>query len=323
MMVPESTLRTGGRFDFLGAVGLAAALVCFLLALSKGGAWGWANGLTLGLFAAAAAILAVWARFELRTPQPLVKLRTMAERPVLFTNLAGAAFGFSLFALQFIVPQIVQLPTQTGYGLGKSLLTVGLVLAPQGVVILAASPVSALISRTKGPKVTLMIGAAVVAVGYALNLVMMTHVWQLILIACIVGAGVGLAYGALPLLLTGAVPRSETSATQSLNTLMRAIGTSIASAIASVILVQMTLTLGGHTFPTQNAFRVIMAIGCGAALASLVLASLLPGRGDPAPDVAEIAGELSPPVLSQSTPPRLTSPTTAHSGGSTTTKETT
>src|SRR6266567_642475 len=91
VLVPKSTLRTGGRFDFPGAAGLTAGLVSFLLALSKGGDWGWRSSLTLGLFAAAVVILSVWAWFELRTPQPLVKLRTMAKGPVLFTNLAGAA----------------------------------------------------------------------------------------------------------------------------------------------------------------------------------------------------------------------------------------
>src|SRR4051794_14809129 len=52
-LVPESSVRTGGRFDFVGAVGLSAVLVCLLLAISKGADWGWTDGLTLGLFAAA------------------------------------------------------------------------------------------------------------------------------------------------------------------------------------------------------------------------------------------------------------------------------
>ncbi|MFB7084491.1 hypothetical protein [Streptomyces sp. NPDC056296] len=45
---------------------------------------GWTGG-TLGLFAAAAVILLVWGWRELRTPQPLVDLRTTARRQVLFT----------------------------------------------------------------------------------------------------------------------------------------------------------------------------------------------------------------------------------------------
>lgn len=59
-LVPESAVRTGGRFDVPGGVGMAAGLVCLLLAISKGADWGWTGGTTLGLFAAAVVILLVW-----------------------------------------------------------------------------------------------------------------------------------------------------------------------------------------------------------------------------------------------------------------------
>lgn len=38
-LIPESKVRTGGRFDLVGALGLSAALVCLLLGLSKGPDW--------------------------------------------------------------------------------------------------------------------------------------------------------------------------------------------------------------------------------------------------------------------------------------------
>jgi Na+/melibiose symporter-like transporter len=101
-LVPESRVRTGGRFDLVGAIGLSAALVCLLLAISKGGSWGWGSGTTLGLFAVAAVVLLVWGFVELRTREPLVDLRITARRQVLFTNLAGLALGFSMFALQLV-----------------------------------------------------------------------------------------------------------------------------------------------------------------------------------------------------------------------------
>ncbi|MBA2810930.1 MFS transporter [Streptomyces sp. KM273126] len=275
-LVPESKVRTGGRFDLIGGLGLAGALVCLLLAISKGGDWGWTSGTTLGLFTAAAVAFVVWGFLELRTSQPLVDLRTTARPQVLFTNLAGLAFGFSLFAMQLIVPQILQLPRQTGYGLGKDLLTVGLVLAPQGLIVMVAAPLSSKISQTRGPKLTLMIGALIVAAGYALNIVMMSEIWQLVLVSCIIGAGIGFAYGALPMLIMGAVPVSETAAANAFNTLMRSIGTSIASAASGVILAQMTTDFAGHALPSEGSFKVIMAIGCGAALVALLLASFLP-----------------------------------------------
>jgi MFS family permease len=205
-----------------------------------------------------------------------VDLRTTARRQVLFTNLASVAFGFSMFAMSLVLPQLLQLPEQTGYGLGKSMLTVGLVLAPQGLVMMAMAPLSAAISKAKGPKITLMIGAVIVAAGYGLNILLMSQVWHLVLVSCVIGAGIGFAYGAMPALIMGGVPASETASANSLNTLMRSIGTSFASAVAGVILAQMTTDFGTTALPSENGFKVVMAIGAGAALLALALASFLP-----------------------------------------------
>ncbi|GAA4001951.1 MFS transporter [Streptomyces plumbiresistens] len=276
MVVPESKVRTGGRFDLVGSIGLSAGLVSLLLAVSKGGDWGWTSATTLGLGIGSVVILLAWGRWELKARQPLVDLRTTARPQVLFTNLASVALGFSMFAMSLVLPQLLQLPEATGYGLGKSMLAVGLVLAPQGLVMMAMSAVSAAITKAKGPKLTLMIGALIVASGYALNIVLMSEVWHLVLVSCIIGAGIGFTYGAMPALIMGAVPASETAAANSLNTLMRSLGTSFASALAGVILAQMTTDFGGFALPSENGFKVVMAIGAGAALLAFLFASFIP-----------------------------------------------
>ena len=278
LLVPESKVRTGGRFDLVGALGMAAGLVCLLLGISKGADWGWGSGTTLGLFGAAVVILLAWGRYELRTREPLVDLRTTARRQVLVTNLASIAFGFSMFAMSLVLPQLLQLPEATGYGLGKSLLDAGLVMAPTGLVMMAMAPLSALVSRNFGPKITLMCGAVIVAAGYGLNIVLMNAVWQLVLVSCVIGAGIGFAYGAMPALIMGAVDPHETAAANSLNTLMRSIGTSTASAVAGVILAQMTTVFGTAYIPSENGFKVVMAAGSGAALLALLVAAFIPRR---------------------------------------------
>jgi MFS family permease len=284
-LVPESPVRTGGRFDVPGAAGLSIALVCLLLAISKGADWGWGSAATLGLFAVAVLVLLLWGRWELRTRQPLVDLRTTARRQVLLTNLASAVFGFAMFAMSLVLPQLLQLPAATGYGLGRSMLVVGLVMAPSGLVMMALAPVSARISRTRGPKTTLMLGAVVVAVGYAIGIVLMSQTWHLVLISCVIGGGIGLAYGAMPGLVMAAVPVSETAAANSLNTLMRSIGTSVSSATAGLVLAQLTVQFGPVTLPAQSGFRVVLAMGSGAALIALAIAAFLP-RHRPAPAAA-------------------------------------
>jgi len=85
-IVRESPTRSGGRFDLPGAVGLGAALVCLLLAVSKGAEWGWGSARVLGLLAGSAVLFALWGRWELRTRSPLVDLRVTARPAVLWTR---------------------------------------------------------------------------------------------------------------------------------------------------------------------------------------------------------------------------------------------
>lgn len=289
VFVPESKVRTGGRFDAVGGFGMGVGLLCLLLAISKGADWGWGSGTTLGLFATAVVVLPVWGWWELRTEEPLVDLRTTARRQVLFTNLASIAIGFAMFAMSLVVPQLLQMPAATGYGLGQSLLAAGVAMAPSGLVMMAFAPASARLSRARGPKVTLMVGSLIVAVGYLLNMALMSEVWHVVLASCVIGTGIGFAYGAMPALIMGAVPMRETAAANSLNTLMRSIGTSVSSAVAGVVLARLTTGFGGFPLPSENGFRVVMGLGAGAALLACGLAACLPRASAGAAKAAPLA----------------------------------
>jgi MFS family permease len=287
-VVPESGVRSGGRFDLIGALGLSAGLVALLLAVSKGADWGWTEPLTLSLFAAALVIFLCWGRFELRSGEPLVDLRTTARPQVLLTDIASMALGFAMLAMSLVLPQLLQLPERTGYGMGQSMLAVGLVMAPSGLAMVAASPLSARITNTKGPKTALIAGALTVAAAYGIGIVLMDEIWQLVVFSTIMGAGIGIAYGAMPALIIGATPPTETAAANALNTLMRSIGTSVSSAVAGVILAHMTVDFGGTAVPSEASFRLVMGICAAAALASAAVAAFLPNRSrEPEPEAPE------------------------------------
>ncbi|MCX4766894.1 MFS transporter [Streptomyces sp. NBC_01275] len=277
LLVPDVPAGAKGqRFDLPGAIGLGIGLVALLLAVSKGADWGWASGTTLGLFAVAVVALVGWGVWETRTTDPLIDLRTTARPRVLFTNLASVFIGFGMYASMLVMPQLLQFPEATGYGLGQSMLAAGLWMAPGGLMMMLVSPLGGKLTNARGPKFTLVCGALVLAAGYFASLALIGSAWGVMLVTIITSSGVGLAYGAMPALIMSSVPLTETAAANAFNTLMRSLGTSIGAAVIGVILSQMTTTMGGYTFASEDGFRTALLVGGALALISAAIAAVIP-----------------------------------------------
>ncbi|MEV0471756.1 MFS transporter [Streptomyces prunicolor] len=284
----------GQRFDVPGALGLAVGLVCLLLGISKGADWGWGSGTVLGLFAVAVVALLVWGVWELRTSDPLIDLRTTARPRVLITNVASVFVGVAMYASMLVVPQLLQFPAATGYGLGQSMLAAGMWMLPGGIMMMIVSPLGGKLTNIRGPKFTLISGVLVITAGYALSMGLMGSAWGLMVVCIVINSGVGLAYGAMPALIMSSVPLSETAAANGFNSLMRALGTSIGAAVIGVVLSQMTTTAGGYTFTSEGGFRTGLIIGGGVALLAALVAAAIPAVREAAPteEKAEGASEL-------------------------------
>jgi MFS family permease len=292
LIVPESPVRTSGRFDVLGAIGLSAFLVCLLLAVSKGSTWG--TSATIGLYVGAAAIVPLWGWFELRTTSPLVDLRVSARPGVLFTNLAALLIGFSFYANSLATAQLVQEPKWTGYGLGESIVVSGLCLLPGGLAMVVLSPVSARISSTRGPRFTLAIASVLMAAGYVVRLFTSGDVAGIVIGATVVSAGTAVAYSALPALIMHAVPVTETAAANGLNTLMRTIGQAICSTIVVTVLTNVTLTKAGQVAPALSAYLIVFVIaGVSAAVAAGLVLLIPVRRSAPEPELVTRTAEPS------------------------------
>ncbi len=275
--VPESELRTKGRFDFLGAVLLSIALTALLLAISKGGNWGWSSEPVILLFITAAVFLAAWVPYELRVSQPMVDLRTSSRRPVLLTNLASLLVGFSMYANMLATTQQLQLPQISGFGFGLAVTVAGLCMVPSGLAMVAFAPISASLTKKFGAKTTLIVGAAVLAGAYIARVFLTGEVWMIILGATAVSVGTAIAYAAMPTLIMRAVPITETASANGLNSLLRAVGTSTASAAIAAILTSFVSRQGSITLPTLSAFTTIFWLAAVAALAAIAVAVFIPG----------------------------------------------
>ncbi|MGX6509277.1 MFS transporter [Rhodococcus sp. SJ-2] len=273
----------GKRFDAVGAFGVALGLVCLLLAVSKGADWGWVSPTTLALLAGAIVVLLIWGLWELRTDAPLIDLRVSMGKRVLVTNAVTILIGFSAYFQSLLVPQLRQLPEATGYGLGQSMVMMGLWCAPAGMAMMAVAPLSARLTATRGPRVTLLTGCLCMATGFGSSPLLMGSTWGLMFVSCSVAAGLGLAYGAVPTLILSSVPQSEGASANSVNTLLRSVGSSTSAAVSGMVLGRMSVEFAGSVVPSEAGFVTGLMIGGVTALVAAATTMLIrvpkPGSG--------------------------------------------
>lgn len=270
-----------GRIDLRGTVLLSVTLVCLLLPLSQASTWGWGDPRTLGLLVASAVALVVFVAVERRTTSPLVDVVSNARPALLLTNIASVCVGFALFAMLIGTATYVQAPEATGYGFGSSVLAGGLAMAPSGIMMLLFAPVSAKMSLRFGPKVTLAVGATIVALGFVFRITVIDAFWQIVVGTTIVGIGTGIAYAAMPSMILLGARKAELAAANGLNALARTVGSSLASAVGGSILAAQTINLAGFDLPSLGAYRTLFALCAGAALLGAMIALLVPTNRSP------------------------------------------
>ncbi|OYD70757.1 MFS transporter [Rhodococcus sp. OK302] len=280
VVIPESSVRTRGKFDFLGAILLSIALTSLLLAISKGARWGWTSEPTILMFGLGFAVLALWFPYELRVTQPMVDLRTSAKRPVLLTNVASALVGFSMYANNLSTTQQLQMPKISGYGFELGVMAAGLCMIPAGLAMVFFAPVSAKITKGFGAKITLMVGGAVLALAYVARVFLTGSIPLIVISAAVVSIGTAIAYSAMPMLIMRSVPITETASANGLNSLLRSVGTSMSSAVVAAMLTAMVIPSGpGEGLPALGAFKNIFWLAALAAVGAVIAAAFIPRYG--------------------------------------------
>ncbi|CAM2797625.1 MFS transporter [Prescottella defluvii] len=285
--VPRTDGRPGARVDVVGAVGLSVGVTGLLIALSNGNTWGWGSAATIGTVVGSVLVLVVWGWYELRISAPLLDLRTTATRPILFTNLATIAVGIGMYVILLGQPQLMQLPTETGFGLGKSLVFTGLCVAPSGLVSLTMPGIAARISARFGPKVTMVVGASGFAAGYVFLVPFHHQLWQVVGASMVIMGGVAFCFSAAPALILLHVDRSQSGQANGINTLGRSLGTSISSAVTTAVLTTTLITtgFGAGQLPSERGFTTVFVIAVIAGASAVAFAAAIPREG-PAADRA-------------------------------------
>jgi EmrB/QacA subfamily drug resistance transporter len=158
-LVTES--RNSGRpgFDLPGAITITAGMSTLVYTLLEGARYGWTSATTLGLFAAAAALLGGFALIESRAAVPLVPAGFVHRRATLAPTisiwlLTVSAFS-SFFMLTLYLQQVLHYtPLQAGLG-----------YVPMAAAVVAASVTASKLMPRFGPRPLVVGGLALVGAG--------------------------------------------------------------------------------------------------------------------------------------------------------------
>jgi EmrB/QacA subfamily drug resistance transporter len=273
--VPESQVTAPGRINLVSAAALSGWLVCLLLGVSKGSAWGWGSSRVLGLIALAVVVFVIWLASELRSREPLVDIRMMRIPTVWWTNLTALLIGFAMYSVMVVVPAFLQTPTSAGYGFGATTTRSGFAILPMAFAMLVAGILSGRMTSRFGAKVPLLVGSVIAALGLVFLAVEHAAEWDFYLAMALAGLGVGLAFAAMSNLVVEAVPPTQTGVATGMNANVRTIGGSIGSQVVASLIAASVATTG---IPLERGYIVALIVLAGAFVLAIGAAALIPGR---------------------------------------------
>jgi MFS family permease len=282
--VPESMVRSVRQLDLAGSGVLALALTALLLALTVGPDLGWTAPTTLGLLVVSLAALVALPVVERRATDPLLAPGAFLRRPVLMTHLTAFIWGFMSFVFYVLLPLPAQLPAElppqaargSEHGFDASVTMTAVLLLPGALVLLPEGAAAAWVGGRLGPRAPLAIGLGVAAAGASPLALSHATAWQVVVFYLVVGLGSGLALAALPRLLGGLVPATQTATVNGINTVARTVGGALGAQVA-IAIVASRAGVGGVA-PDRSAFSTAFWLAAAVAAAGMLVARAATSR---------------------------------------------
>jgi EmrB/QacA subfamily drug resistance transporter len=266
-----------GRLDVGGAVTVTASLMLAVYAIVNGNEKGWTSGQTLGLLAAAAALLALFLAIESRVRSPLMPLGLFRLRNVATANVVGVLWAAAMFAWFFLSALYLQLV------LGYSPLQVGLAFLPANLIMGAFSlGLSAKLVMRFGLRLPLATGLLIAAAGLVLFVrapVDGNFVVDVLPSMILLGFGAGMAFNPVLLAAMSGVSPSESGLASGIVNTSFMMGGALGLAVLASLAASRSnsLSAAGHDSiaALNGGYHVAFLVGAVFAVAAAVTGALL------------------------------------------------
>src|SRR6266571_1804028 len=292
-LLDESRDTTVKSFDALGAVLVTGGLVSLVYAITQSGRYGWGSGRTIGVIAAAVALLAAFGWWERRHAEPLMRFGILRTKTVAGANVGGLILGTATFSLFLMLTLYMQ------QVLGYSPIKTGVAyLAVAGSAILWSAVAAQLVNRI-GVKPVLVTGMVALTSGlvyFTQVSVHGTYLSDLLPGFLLVGVGLGFSFVPISIAALAGVRPAEAGLASGLFNTTQQIGGALGIAVLSTIATSRTShALADGTAPPSalvHGFAGAFVVGAGIAAVGIVAALTLIRR-----DELEQAPEQLEPVL--------------------------
>jgi len=241
-LVPKSRDPQQGALDPIGALLSIVGISTLVYALIEAPDKGWGAPVTLGAFAIAAAVLAVFVAWELHADEPMLDIRFF-RNPSFSTGSGGMTLVFlAMFGVMFLLTQYFQLV------LDYSPLSAALRLLPMAPVMIVVAPLTPTLTARFGANRTVAFGMSLIAAGLLLfhQLGLHTGYWYIIVTLIVIVSGMALAMSPMTAAIMSAVPARRAGAGSAMNDATRELGAAFGVAVlGSVAASQYTSALHG------------------------------------------------------------------------------
>ncbi|MBN6038518.1 MFS transporter [Amycolatopsis sp. 195334CR] len=275
-VLPAARPPTGDvRVDWVGAALLSGGLLAVLIGLTQSPSWGWWSAEFLSLGAAGLTLLAVFVVVELKVRQPLIDLRS-GGRSVIITCVVAFAVGWATYAVFLSLPTIVAAPPSTGYGLGDTPSTAGLLLIPLGVVAAASAPLAGLLERVLGAKMVLVLSCLPIVASAAVLFLARHEGVVLAFASGLAGLGIGIGLTQAMNIVSSAVPAERMASASGLLLVVRSIGATVGVQVSGSVLASDPVP--GTALPTWSSFSAVFLMATVVGVGAVIAGAALPGR---------------------------------------------
>ena len=268
-IVPDSRDPHAGRPDVAGSLLSILGLGLLLWAIIEAPSQGWSSPVTLGAGAAGLAVIACFVLWERSSTHPMLNLRVFSSHRFSAAVVSNGMIAFGLYGALFVLTQFMQ------FQLGYTPLQAGLRVLPAAGGIALVAPLSSVVVRTLGTKLTVAGGLLLASAG----------LWQLsgatvastyadtVAGMVMLGVAAGLVFPAGVGAVMGSLPSEHTGVGSGTNGTFVQVGGALGVALVGSLLAsryehQLTARLAPHHVPHAVEHTVLGSLGSALGVAA-------------------------------------------------------